>query len=159
VHEVRSYQEVAIGDWEARALPANHDPNEECLLWVLRRGDRSLFYATDTGWFPVGTFNALRAERLDLAIVEGTFGPLDGPEYLTGHLNFDFDRLIRRFLVEQKVLKPGGAFALTHLSLHAVPPYDRIHGPMAEEGILIPHDGLRLPVAAKSDRAREEKAN
>jgi phosphoribosyl 1,2-cyclic phosphate phosphodiesterase len=155
VHEVRPYQEVAIGDWKAKALPANHDPNEDCLLWVLRRGERAFFYATDTGWFPVGTFNALRAERLDLAIVEGTFGPLDGPEYLTGHLNFAFDRLIRRFVFEQKVMKPGATFALTHLSLHAVPPYDRIHETMAKEGILIPYDGLRLTVAAQADRAGE----
>ena len=149
IHEVRPYQQVTIGDWTAKALPANHDANEECLLWVLRRGDRALFYATDTGWFPVGTFGALRSERLDVAIVEGTFGPLDGPELLTGHLNFDFARRIRRFLVEQKVLKPGGTFALTHLSLHAVPPYDRIHEQMAEEGILIPHDGMRVSISAE----------
>ena len=153
VHEVKSYQEVTIGEWTAKALPANHDPSEECLLWLLRRGDRALFYATDTTWFPVGTFRAVQAVPLDIAVVEGTFGPLDAPEYLMGHMNFDFARRVRQFLVDKKALKPGGTFALTHLSLHAVPPYDRIAPQMAAEGIIIPHDGLKVEVGAKTGEA------
>jgi hypothetical protein len=49
-------------------------PHEDALLYVLRGKQKSLLYATDTGWLPVGTFAALSAEKLGLAIVEGAFG-------------------------------------------------------------------------------------
>ena len=142
--EVRPYEEFTAGEWRCKALPANHDPGEDCLVYVLRCGEKSLFYATDTTWFPVGTFNALKAEKLDLAIVEGTFGELTDPAYLAGHMTFAFDRLVKEFLVGQHAMKPSGKFALTHLSLHWCEPYDKLAPKLAKEGILVPYDGLRI---------------
>lgn len=145
--ELKPYQEFEACGWKGKALAANHCADEEeCLLYLLRRKGRALFYATDTTWFPVRTFYALQNEKLDMAIVEGTFGPWTEPEYLLVHMNFDFDRLIRRLMINQKALKPDGTFALTHLSPHACPAYDKLHEPMAKEGILIPYDGLKLPL-------------
>lgn len=144
VNEVRAHQEFEAGAWRCKALPANHMPDEECLLYVLRGGERSLLYATDTSWFPASTFGALRAEKLDLAMVEATFGHLEKPEYLTGHMNFDFARLVKRFLFEQGVMKPAGRFAVTHLSLHWCRPHDTLAPELEKEGILLPYDGLRI---------------
>lgn len=141
---VRPFQEFTVGAWRGKALAANHIPDEDALLYVLRGKQKSLLYATDTGWFPVGTFAALRAESLDLAIVEGTFGEEVQPNLLTGHLNFPFVRLIRQFLVESKRLKPGGRFMVTHLSLHFCQPYDLLAPKLAAEGIVVPYDGLRV---------------
>jgi hypothetical protein len=107
-------------------------------------GDRSIFYATDTGWFPAGTFGAVAQEKLDLAVVEGTFGEMDDPELMTGHMVFAFNRLVKRFLEQKGAIKPGGRFALTHLSLHWCEPHDKLAPKLAKEGILLPYDGLRV---------------
>ena len=144
VNEIGPYQEFTAGRWTCKALPGNHDPAEDCLLHVLRSGDGSIFYATDTTWFPAGTFTALKSEKLDLAVVEGTFCDLDGPEYRTGHMTFAFDRLVKQYLFEQKIMKPGGKFALTHLSLHWCEPYDNVEPRLREEGIIVPYDGMRI---------------
>lgn len=141
---VKPFEEFALGPWRGKALAANHTPNEEALLYVLRGKQKSLLYATDTGWFPVGTFAALAKESLDLAIVEGTFGEEVQPKQLTAHMNFPFVRLIKQFLVEAKCLKPNGRFMMTHLSLHFCDPYDRLAPKLAAEGITVPYDGLRL---------------
>lgn len=141
---VKPFEEFAVGPWRAKALAANHMPDEEALLYVLRGKQKSLLYATDTGWFPVGTFAALHKENLDLAIVEGTFGEQMQPHLLTGHLNFPFVRLIRQFLVESKRLKPDGRFVVTHLSLHFCQPYDLLAPKLAAEGIIVPYGGLRV---------------
>ena len=37
-------------------------------------------------------------------------------------------------------------YAVTHLSLHWVPPYDLIVEPLAKEGIVVSYDGLKLPI-------------
>lgn len=150
--ELKPYQSFQAGEWSCKALEGNHSPDEDCLLYLLQRGDRTILYATDTTWFPVRTFQEIRATKLDLAVVDGTFGPSKDPEHLTGHMNFDFCRLIRELFVNQKTLKPEGTFALTHLSLHWAPPYDLLYEKMAEERILIPYDGLRLPLRAGKDR-------
>jgi phosphoribosyl 1,2-cyclic phosphate phosphodiesterase len=141
---VKPFEEFAVGPWRGKALAANHIPNEEALLYVLRGKQKSLLYATDTGWFPVATFAALSAERLDLAIVEGTFGEEVQPRLLTGHLNLPFVRLIKQFLVESKALKPDGHFMVTHLSLHFCQPYDLLAPKLAAEGIVVAYDALRV---------------
>lgn len=141
---VKPFEEFALGSWRGKALAANHIPNEDALFYVLRTKDKSLLYATDTGWFPVATFAALQTEKLDLAIVEGTFGEETRPNLLTGHMNFPFVRLIHRFLVDGKQLKPSGRFAVTHLSLHFCEPYDLLAPKLAAEKILVSYDGLRL---------------
>ncbi len=141
---VKPFEEFDVGRWRAKALAANHMPNEEALLYVLRNADKSLLYATDTGWFPVGTFAALRGEKLDLAIVEATFGEEVRPNLLTGHMNLPFVRLVKQFLIDGKGLKPKGRFAVTHLSLRFCEPYDQLAPKLAEEDILVAYDGLRM---------------
>jgi phosphoribosyl 1,2-cyclic phosphate phosphodiesterase len=144
--ELTAYREFTAAGWTCTPLLANHDPSQQCLFYVLTKGDRGVLYATDTTWFPVHTFNTIASKKLDLAIVEGTFGPQTDPRYLIGHMTFAFDRLIRQWLIDTKTLRPGGTFALTHLSLHWVPPYDSIVEPLGKEGIVISYDGLRLPI-------------
>jgi phosphoribosyl 1,2-cyclic phosphate phosphodiesterase len=141
---LKPFEEFTLGPWRGKALAANHIPNEEALLYVLRAKQKSLLYATDTGWLPVGTFAALRAENLDLAIVEGTFGEEVRPSLLTGHMNFPFVRLVKQYLVENKRLKPNGRFMVTHLSLHFCEPYDLLAPKLAAEGISLAYDGLRV---------------
>jgi len=141
---VKPGEEFALGPWRAKALAANHIPTEDALLYVLRGQHKSLLYATDTSWFPVGTFAALGAESLDLTVVEGTFGEQMQANLLVGHMNFPFVRLIRQFLVESKRLKPGGRFFVTHLSLHFCEPYDLLAPRLAAEDIMVAYDGLRV---------------
>ena len=70
------------------------------------------------------------------------FPGLNGPGGLLGHTL----SLICQWLLQTKTLKPGGTFALTQLSLHCMPPYDSIAAPIANEGILVSYDGLKLPI-------------
>lgn len=141
---VKSGEEFALGQWRVKALAANHIPTEDALLYLLRGEHKSLLYASDTGWFSVGTFAALGAESLDLAIVEGTFGEQSHASMLVGHMNFPFARLIRQFLGKNKQLKPGGRFLVTHLSLHFCEPYDLLAPRLAAEDIVVAYDGLRV---------------
>ena len=144
--EVTAYRDFAAGGWTCTPMLANHDPSQQCLFYVLTKGELGVLYVTDTTWFPVKTFYAIARKKLDLAIVEGTFGPQTDPSYLIGHMTFAFDRLVRKWLMDSKTLKPGGTFAVTHLSLHWVPPYDLVVEPLGREGIVVSYDGLKLPI-------------
>jgi len=145
ITELKPYQVFQAGQWSCMSLAANHAADEDCLLYLLQCGDHVIFYATDTTWFPVRTFQEVAARKLDIAVVEATFGPRTGAEYLIGHMNFEFARKVKEYLAKT-CLKSNGVFALTHLSLDSCPPYDLLHDKMAAEGILVPYDGLRLPI-------------
>ncbi|NLX14765.1 MAG: hypothetical protein GXY44_14095 [Phycisphaerales bacterium] len=145
VTAINAFQDFVAGEWQCTSLAANHAAtHEECLLYTLTRNGRSVLYATDTTWFPARTFFALQNKKLDIAIVEATFGPETEAAYLITHMNFHFNALIREHLIKKNILKPEGIYALTHLSLHYVAPYDKIHPEMLRQGMLIPHDGLKL---------------
>jgi phosphoribosyl 1,2-cyclic phosphate phosphodiesterase len=144
LRSVKPFEEFSIGPWRGKALAANHIATEDALLYVLRGKQKSLLYATDSGWYPVGTFAALAKERLDVAIVEGTFGEQMQPKLLTTHLNFPFVRLIRQFLAESKGQNPRLRLIVTHLSLHFCEPYDLLAPKLAAEGITVAYDGLRV---------------
>jgi len=141
---LKPYQEISAGSWKVKPLPANHDPNEDCLLYLLKSGNKAVFYATDSTWFPSGTFRALKGEKLDIAILEGTFGDQENTDFLTGHMNFGFDKLIKKYLTSEGILKEHGIFALTHLSLHWCDPHDKLVDKMADEDIIIPYDGQQI---------------
>ena len=46
----------------------------------------------------------------------------------------------------QGAMKPSGRFALTHLSLHWCKPHDKLAPELAKEGIIVPYDGIRMPL-------------
>lgn len=144
LNEQKPFQGFSAGNWRCVPLLANHAPGEEALIYVLREKDRSLLYATDTAWLPASTFHALKSEKLVLAIVEATFGDLEKPELLTVHMNLPFVRMVKRYLVEQKVMKKDAKFAITHMSLHWCEPYDKLAPRLAGEDIIVSYDGLRL---------------
>ena len=144
VKEIKPYQEFQVGEWSCIALAGNHAADEDCLLYLFQKEGYGIFYATDTTWFPVRTFQEVANRKLNLVVVEATFGPKTDAELLIGHMNFDFARKIKEYLVKKRCLDPYGVFALTHLSLHHCPPYGLLHGKMAAEGILIPYDGQKL---------------
>lgn len=144
LHELKPFEGANIGQWRCMPLAASHAPGEDALIYVMRHRGFAFLYATDTSWLPAATFHALRSEKLDAAIVEATFGEVDNPDLLTAHMNLPFARLVKRHLTSQKILKPGGRFLVTHMSLHWCEPHDMLAPKLEAEGITLPYDGMQL---------------
>ncbi len=82
---VRAGQEIALGEGRAAlALRAAHDPEEECLLYLLRAPEGTILIANDSAWWPEETWQRLAEERVDAAIIDCTYG-LSGNQ--GGHLS------------------------------------------------------------------------
>ena len=56
--ELTPYRDFTACGWTCTPVLANHDPSQQCLFYVLTKGDVGMLYATDTTWFPVKTFGA-----------------------------------------------------------------------------------------------------
>lgn len=64
------------------AVKTNHTAEfqgETALNYVLERGGRSMLYACDTGLYCEENYEFLAGKKLDILVLEGTFGPRDKP--------------------------------------------------------------------------------
>ena len=65
--EVTEFTAFVTNDgYTVTPVPATHDRNENCLLYLIEKGGKTLFYANDSGLFPESTWEFLKGKHLDL---------------------------------------------------------------------------------------------
>lgn len=64
-----------LAGYRVTALPAHHEAFGEALCYLIEDGVSSLLYATDTGVLPEAAWRLLDGRRVDLVLLEETFGP------------------------------------------------------------------------------------
>jgi adenosylcobinamide kinase/adenosylcobinamide-phosphate guanylyltransferase len=120
---------TSSGDFELRAIEANHDPRGidviagEALLYDLQNpaGER-LFYATDTGPFTPRMLDDIADRRFDVVLVDESFG--DKTDHGTGH--FDLDSLPASLQAARNnaAISDATRIVAVHLSHHNPPTPD-----------------------------------
>ncbi len=153
LRSVRVFETFSLGDYTVTALRARHDEAFEPLLYVIRRGDAALLYATDSGpWF-LETWDALAAlrddgVRLGAAIVEATSGvyarPDDAPP--GGHMTFSDLVWHMRELRARGISRENATLIAHHFSHNGVPPYTETAAILAPDGIIPAFDGMTIQV-------------
>lgn len=63
-----------LAGYQVLAVLANHEALGEALCYRIDDGSASLLYLTDTGSLPEATMDALAGQRVDLVLLEETFG-------------------------------------------------------------------------------------
>ena len=139
LHEAIACQPFAAGDLEVHPVAANHDVGREnALHYVVRRGGRTMLYALDGALFLPGTYEYLRQFRLDLVLIEATYGLFSGG---ANHMSFETVRLAANTLRADGLMAPGGRIVATHFSPHHCPPHERSRQILAQYGVETACDG------------------
>jgi phosphoribosyl 1,2-cyclic phosphate phosphodiesterase len=103
-------------------LKGNHrgyGEDEHSVNYLIRLPDgKTLYYATDTGYFLEETFEALRGVKLDYLVVEGTFGdsPLFQDALTDGHMGCPGVLAVARRLMKQGTLSVSSGVYITHIN-------------------------------------------
>lgn len=145
VRAIGPFQTFEVGPYRVSSVLAAHDPTIVCLLYIIERDGRSLFYATDTGPLPEVTWDALSAwgGRFDVVIMDHTFG-YGRPS--TGHLNGEqFLAQVARLRAEGLLADDSRVYA-QHIAHHSNPVHDELVALAAAGGYLVAHDGLSIGV-------------
>lgn len=141
LRRISPFETVQTGTAKVTALPANHDPQETCLLYFIEKGGVSLFYGHDTGLLPEVTWDWLLQRKVDVAILDCTNGMLP---YTGSHLNIPSVIEIKRRLVAEGCLSPQGRVIATHFSHNIGLQHKDLVALFEDEGILVAHDGFVL---------------
>ncbi|MGC3992587.1 MAG: MBL fold metallo-hydrolase [Propionicimonas sp.] len=71
---VTAGEEFELAGYRITALPANHEAFGEALCYLVGDGTSTLLYASDTGLLPEAAWELLGGRRVDLVLLEETFG-------------------------------------------------------------------------------------
>ena len=117
LHEVSAGDQVAINGYEVTVLPARHPALGESVLYLINDGERRVLYACDTGPWAEDFAALLPSGRLDLVIMEQTFG--DRYDLARDrHLSFSSFAANLDFLREVGAVDDATRVVAAHLSHH-----------------------------------------
>ncbi len=140
-HTVRAFESWQNGAYSFAAYQANHAVGRlECLFYSVNDGKHAFLYATDTGPFTAGTWQALAGKSFDVIILEETMG--------TGQYDFHmgFDAFIEhaRRMRAEGMLRPGGRIIAHHMSHSSNPTHEKVEAILCPHGVEVAYDGLDI---------------
>jgi phosphoribosyl 1,2-cyclic phosphate phosphodiesterase len=139
LHLFKPFETYQIGDAEVTPLLADHNKLETCLLFHIVKGNTSLLYGHDTGWFPDETWKWLETNKVDIALLDCTNGNLQ--EY-RNHMNVKAVIETKKRLQERSVLSERSKVYVTHFSHNIGLLHDDLEQIFHPYDIEIAYDGL-----------------
>ncbi|HWR12269.1 MAG TPA: MBL fold metallo-hydrolase [Rectinemataceae bacterium] len=136
---------LAIGGYTVVPLLASHDKAEECLLYLISEGEKTILYGNDSGVFPEATFSFLEkcGKHIDLASFDCT---LQSWREGTNHMGLGDAAETRDRLKAMSVIDDNTLCVLNHFSHNGLWSYARMKEEALKEGFIVAYDGLTLEV-------------
>jgi len=119
-------------------IEAHHNPNEQCLNYLIESDSATVLYASDTGEYEQHSLDFLKGHQYDLLIVECTQGTLPYPA--TNHMSFEAVLRLRDALAG-----PAGVRTIiTHFSHNIGLLHDELEAVANPEGVEVAYDGMKI---------------
>lgn len=141
-HVIHGGDSFSVNGWEITALPADHDPREECLIYICKKAGKVVFYGHDTGAaLSPAAWDLLSREKYDLVSLDGTMGTKKVPGYHMGLPNVEetLNRLTELGCVDSHTVR-----VVNHFSHNGGLTHDGLAAWGAERGILAAYDGMEV---------------
>jgi phosphoribosyl 1,2-cyclic phosphate phosphodiesterase len=146
-HEIAPFDTFDLAGYQVTPLKAEHDQFSGAVLYIIKKGEKTIFYANDTGYFGDQTWAYLERERpyLNLVSLDCTeaFGDMD----YNVHMNVEKCIRVRDKLIAIGCADEKTAFYLNHFSHNGKDVTYQVFCPLAKEkGFLVSYDGLEIEV-------------
>lgn len=148
-HSLSLFIPTAIGEYTVTALPANHGTyleKEQPRHYLIEKAGKTVFYGCDGAWFLRETWYALRKKKIDLFVLDGTLGDLEGDARIFEHNNLRMVEMMAESIRKQGILTPGGKIIISHISRRAQEKHELLVKRMEKADILVAYDGLCMEI-------------
>lgn len=141
VTELKEYQTIAIGAYEVIPLPADHNPEEKCYIYIIRREGKTLLYANDTGYFSEEVWEFLKDFRFDLVSLDCNH--IEMPIF-NNHMSIPCCSKVSDRLADMNCIDGRSRCVLTHFSHNHGGIQEELEAMVEGMGFLIAYDGMEL---------------
>lgn len=144
VQEIKNFQEIHTEHFSLKALPAAHDPTQECHLYILRKQGKNLLYAHDTAYFPAETWDAISEEHFDGVVLDCTC--CNGPSHFQNHMGFEDNLKIKERMIREHIADIHTIFIATHF-VHTFGPFqEELEKAFLPHGFIAAYDGMKINI-------------
>ena len=130
-------------DMQVMSIPANHAPGLGAIIPVIRRNNKTLLIANDTGLLFEEGWKMLEGIKLDVAVIESTcsFGV---PDLQNGHLGINTTVQFRDKLLELGCIDNNTPVFVNHFSHNGKANHDRLVEFFEPKNMTVAYDGLTV---------------
>lgn len=133
-----------IDDYEVTPLPAYHDLNQDCFIYVIKKNSRLLLYGHDSGYFPENTWGTLKNYRFDGVILDCTSGAAECP--FSTHMGIQDNLRVKGRMYDEGIADDQTKFMLTHFAHTFGPFYESMVKVAAEKGLIAAYDSFQIEI-------------
>ncbi|MDR1463905.1 MAG: hypothetical protein LBJ11_01210 [Oscillospiraceae bacterium] len=144
LHEVVPYEPFEVEGYAVTALRADHSADAGPVIYHIRRGDKALLYANDTGYFPDETWDYLTRVRPHMNYVSLDCTGMFHPGYRHGHMSIPVDAEVRDRLLAIGCADEHTIFCVHHFSHNGGMTHDELVPAAAAQGFLVSYDGMEI---------------
>ncbi len=143
IRRVEPFDSFRMGPYIVTSLPADHDKNEQCLIYVISDGERTILYGHDSGWFPQETWDKLADFKFDLVIFDCTNGPSPEIRY---HMGIEGVLRAKEKMVEMGLASNDTIFIATHFSHNGGLLHEELEEKLKPKNVHVAYDGMRIDI-------------
>ena len=127
--------------YSIKAIHCTHDEKIGAQIYLIKQGNKSLLYATDTPQITDIALKELDGEKIDCIFLDESFGVRD---YMFSHLNIEgFKEYIIK-LKENNLLNENCLVYATHLTHDGNPLHDELEQILNKYGYHVAYDGMEF---------------
>lgn len=124
-------------------LTAVHKENERCLIYLIEKDGKSIFYGNDSSYYAEEVWEFLKGKHLDLISLDSTMGKFSGG---TSHMGIEANiRAYERF-VESGCADENTKVVVNHFSHNGQVLHSDLEELVKEYGFIVAYDGLVVEV-------------
>ena len=146
VTQIKAFETVCVDGYEVTALPARHFDGDDALFYVIK-GDKTLLYAHDTGFFYEEVFEYFRKNSLyfDMLSLDCTNVDIPIPDQ-GSHMGLEnIERLMAR-LTQMGMIDEKTVSYINHFSHNANPLQHVLEERVKGMGLQVAYDGLSISI-------------
>lgn len=149
VREIEAFRSFEVEEYEIIPLKANHSPVTTPVIYLIKKDEKCILHAHDTGYFPEETWQYLENNPLHLDFVSFDCTLIElfsDNDKMNGHMNFPSVINVRNRLCKMGLIDNHTICAISHFSHNGLCCYDELVRMGEKENLVIAYDGLEIEV-------------
>lgn len=142
--DFKPFETKRVGNYEITPFPARHMPGSDPFFYIIK-GEKTLLYAHDTGYFYEEVWDYLEATRPCFDMVSLDCTNVDIPISNEGsHMGFPNIQMVLERLTGLGVINEKTVKIVNHFSHNGNPRHDHLEERAAAYGCLVSYDGMQV---------------